>query len=148
MQQIFLFILIIILKNFALAGEIILIDEAGLYQEITTTARDEKKVLLFFTSWCPHCKNTVLQLTQDFPKDERVFIISLDKDFKKLSSSKDHYPDGMPIYFLTSPDEIRNVFSRFKIKYGNSVPHITILNSDNKILKDNATLRQVSRYLK
>lgn len=135
-------------ESFAAGGDILLIDESTLSQQISTKARDEKKILIFFTSWCPHCKNAVMQLARDFPQDDRIFFISLDKDFKKLSASKDHYPDDMKIYFLTSPDDIRGIFTTFKIKYSNSVPHISILDSNNEILKDNATIRQAIRYLK
>jgi thiol-disulfide isomerase/thioredoxin len=147
MYKIILCLLCLFLTRLAEAGEVLLVDEPSLTREIQSKGSNNNKVLIFFTSWCPHCKNAVMQLAQEFPNDPRIFFISLDKDFNKIFQSKKNYPDHLQIYFLTSTDEIREVFNKFNIKYKNSVPHIAILDGDNRLIRDNATISNINRYL-
>ncbi len=81
--------------------------EAGLAK-----AKKEKKpiCLIFFTEWCPHCKNYsgVFHDPKVVEESKKFVMIRLDKDKNKELSAK-YAPDGQYIprtYFLASSGQL------------------------------------------
>ncbi len=78
--------------------------EAGL-----AAAKKEKKpvCLVFFTEWCPHCKNysAVFHDPKVVEKSKQLVMVHLDKD-KNAALSKQYAPDGeyIPRTFFLGPD--------------------------------------------
>lgn len=108
---------------------------------------DSKKILLFFTSWCSHCKGVIEQIIYQKNENKIVFI-SLDKEFNKIQLMAQQMPENMIVYYLKNTDEVLAFFAKFGIKYKNSIPYITILDEDSDLLIDDINIRQLYRYLK
>jgi len=82
------------------------------YETGLATAKKEKKpvCLIFYTEWCPHCKNysQVFHDPKVVERSKQFVMIRLDKD-KNAELSKKYAPDGEYIprtYFLSSTGEI------------------------------------------
>ena len=95
------------------------------YEEGLAAAKKEKKpvMLIFFTEWCPHCKNFAAVFHDQKVVDEskKFVMIHLDKD-KNNELSKQYAPDGEYIprtYFLASDGKIDESIHapRDKFKY-------------------------------
>ncbi len=78
------------------------------YEDGLAAAKKEKKpiCLVFFTEWCPHCRNysAVFHDPKVVDRTKRFVMIRLDKD-KNAELSKQFAPDGEYIprtYFLSS----------------------------------------------
>lgn len=108
---------------------------------------DSKKVLFFFTSWCPYCKTAIEQVISNQFQNKVVFI-SLDKNYSQLSAFSPSLPDNVLIYYLANQSEIMSFFDIYGIKYKGSIPYISVLDEDSTLLKDDVSLRQLQRYLK
>jgi thiol-disulfide isomerase/thioredoxin len=118
--------------------------------ELNTTLKqrdDSKKVLFFFTSWCPYCKTAIEQVISNQFQDKVVFI-SLDKNYLQLSAFSPSLPDTVIIYYLSNQSEIMSFFDSYGIRYRGSIPYISVLDEDSELLKDDVSLRQLQRYLK
>jgi thiol-disulfide isomerase/thioredoxin len=82
------------------------------YEEGLAKAKKENKpvCLIFFTEWCPHCKNYsgVFHDPKVVEKSKSFVMIRLDKDKNKELSAK-YAPDGQYIprtYFLSSSGQL------------------------------------------
>lgn len=108
-----------------------------------------KKVLLFFTSWCSYCKGTINNILA-MPDEQRnkVFFISLDKNQAQVVSFATKLSEDVTIYHIASINEIIAFFEKFGIEYKGSVPYISVLDEDNKLLKDDINERQIRKFLK
>ena len=79
------------------------------YDEGLAQAKKDKKpiCLVFFTEWCPHCKNFsgVFHDDKVVETSKKFVMIKLDKD-KNAEISKKYSPDGeyIPRTFFLSPD--------------------------------------------
>jgi len=79
------------------------------YQDGLAAAKKEKKpvCLIFFTEWCPHCKNfsEVFHDPKVVEKSKDFVMVHLDKD-KNAEVSKQYAPDGeyIPRTFFLAPD--------------------------------------------
>ncbi len=108
---------------------------------------EEKKILLFFTSWCPYCKS-VIHSVLDNKAQSKVTLISLDKDYTQIFNFAKMIPDNIKIYCLRNSTEIVSFLNNFGIKYGGSIPYISILDEDNNLFKDDVSTRQLQKYLR
>ena len=108
---------------------------------------DDKKILLFFTSWCSYCKSAVQQIIDNKSQDKITFI-SLDKHYEQIQSFSSLMPENISIYYLMNQGEIISFFNMHNIQYTGSIPYISILDSDNKLIADNLSTRQLQRYIK
>lgn len=108
---------------------------------------EEKKILFFFTSWCPYCKSAIDDIIKS-GKTQSIVFISLDKDYQKIAGMTAKMPENIDVYYMSSPEEILNVFKKFNIQYKDTIPHITVLDEDNRLIKDNVNIRQLYRYIK
>ena len=132
--------------NESFAAEIQIVTSQDLVQKLKSND-ETKKVLLFFTSWCPYCKSAI-QTVLDSNAQSKVTLISLDKDYAQISNFAQMLPTNMKIYCLKNSHEIISFFNNFGIKYGGSIPYIAIIDEDNKLLKDDVSTRQLNKYLK
>lgn len=132
--------------NQAYAAEIQIVTSQELVDKLKNND-ETKKILLFFTSWCPYCKSAI-QNVLDSNAQSKVTLISLDKDYSQISKFAQMLPTSMKIYCLRNSHEIISFFNSFGIKYGGSIPYIAILDEDNKLLKDDVSTRQLHKYLK
>ena len=79
---------------------------------------------------------------------KKFFLISLDQDYKSINQMSQMLPEHVNIYYMSSHNDVIELFTRFKIKYRNIIPHISVINSNNILVKDNINLRQINKYLK
>lgn len=114
------------------AAEVKNLDHHSLMKELNSV-QDSNKILFLFTSWCPHCKNTMSDiLSLDENKHKKVFFLSLDDN----------------------PSHVQRMASGIKtlqtlgIKYDGSVPHMSVLDPENSVIQHNINTRQLYRYLK
>jgi thiol-disulfide isomerase/thioredoxin len=108
---------------------------------------EHKKILLFFTSWCPYCKSAIQQIIDDKAQDKVTFI-SLDKDYSQIAAFAPSIPDGITIYYMATQTEIVSFFNTYGIRYKGSIPYISILDEDNDLLQDDLSPRQLQKYLR
>jgi thiol-disulfide isomerase/thioredoxin len=132
--------------NKVAAGQLHIVDTNTLTMTLNRI-EDNKKILFFFTSWCPYCKNAIDEIVKS-GKTEQILFISLDKDYEKISAMTSKMPESIDVYYMSSPEEILNVFRKFNIKYRDTIPHIAILDEDNRLIKDNVNIRQLYRYIR
>ena len=108
---------------------------------------DDKKVLLFFTSWCSYCKSAVQQII-DNKTEHKITFISLDKHYEQIKGFSSSMPENISIYYFMNQNEIVEFFNMHNIQYTGSIPYISILDGDNRLLQDNLSTRQLQRYIK
>lgn len=108
---------------------------------------DHNKILIFFTSWCPYCKSTIHQIIDSHSTDKTTFI-SLDKNYAQIKDFASSMPENITIYYILNQNEIITFFNMHKIKYSGSIPYISILDSDNYLIADDISPRQLKKYLK
>ena len=80
----------------------------GLDDGLALAKKEKKPVcLVFFTEWCPHCKNfsQVFHDPKVVEKSKELVMVHLDKD-KNAALSKQYAPDGeyIPRTFFLGPD--------------------------------------------
>ena len=110
---------------------------------------NDKKILFFFTSWCSYCKDTMHDiLRHNSDSYKKFFFISLDTDYNKIANMTKNINADVKIYYMSSKEEVINIFKDFKLKYNNAIPYIAVLDEDNNLIKDNVNLRQLYRYLR
>jgi thiol-disulfide isomerase/thioredoxin len=147
-----------IIKSLVIITALLLLNSIGYAAKVeTTTANqlratineqgDRKKVLLFFTSWCPHCKTAIQQII-DSNVQAKVTFVSLDKNSSQLLTFSPSLPDNLLIYHLQDQNEIMSFFSRYGIRYNGSIPYVSVLDEDGELLQDDVSLRQLRKYLR
>jgi thiol-disulfide isomerase/thioredoxin len=141
-----LLLLNILNVNKVAAGQLHIVD-VNAFTMTLNRIEENKKVLFFFTSWCPYCKNAIDEIIKN-GKTQRILFISLDKDYQKISAMTSKMPENVDVYYMSSPEEILNVFKKFNIKYRDTIPHIAVLDEDNQLIKDNVNIRQLYRYIR
>ncbi|HVO26048.1 MAG TPA: thioredoxin family protein [Candidatus Margulisiibacteriota bacterium] len=111
---------------------------------LAAAKKDHKPIcLIFFTTWCPHCKNysTVFSDPQVVKKAQAFVMIRLDKD-KNAEISKKYAPDGEYIprtYFLSSDGALDPALSetrdQFKYFYNEKDPASLLAGMDRALKK-------------
>jgi thiol-disulfide isomerase/thioredoxin len=130
------------------AAELHVVDVNGLKTSLNSL-EDDKKILFFFTSWCPYCKDTITDILRHNSENyKKFFFISLDQDYSKIANMTKNIKADIKIYYMSSSEEILHLFKEFKLKYNNSIPYIAVLDEDNNLIKDNVNTRQLYRYLR
>ncbi len=145
----FLILLISVINvNRIEAAELDVVDFNQLKSSLNAV-EDDKKILFFFTSWCPYCKDTIHDILKHNSESyKKFFFISLDTDYNKIANLTKNINADIKIYYMSSPEEVLNIFQNFKLKYNNAIPYIAVLDEDNELIKDNVNIRQLYRYLK
>jgi protein-disulfide reductase (glutathione) len=111
---------------------------------LAAAKKDHKPIcLIFFTTWCPHCKNysSVFSDPQVVKKAQSFVMIRLDKD-KNGEISKKYAPDGEYIprtYFLSSDGTLDPSLSetrdQFKYFYNEKDPASLLAGMDRALKK-------------
>ncbi len=111
---------------------------------LAAAKKDHKPIcLVFFTTWCPHCKNyaSVFSDPQVVKKAQSFVMIRLDKD-KNAEISKKYAPDGEYIprtYFLSSDGTLDPSLSetrdQFKYFYNEKDPASLLAGMDRALKK-------------
>lgn len=111
---------------------------------LAAAKKDHKPIcLIFFTTWCPHCKNYsgVFSDPQVVKKAQSFVMIRLDKD-KNADISKKYAPDGEYIprtYFLSSDGTLDSSLSetrdQFKYFYNEKDPASILAGMDRALKK-------------
>jgi len=111
---------------------------------LAAAKKDHKPIcLVFFTTWCPHCKNysSVFSDPQVVKKAQSFVMIRLDKD-KNGEISKKYAPDGEYIprtYFLSSDGTLDPSLSetrdQFKYFYNEKDPASLLAGMDRALKK-------------
>ena len=151
MRIILILILSLVLKT-THAGSVINLAGEQLEENLIRSKKD--KILVFFATWCSHCKPITLSTT--LPKDRMIFI-SVDenpgaiKEFAKemkydvyhIMPSEDRknlvtLSESLGIKFATIDNEGR---------VSTSMPYIAHLDGDNKVLADGINPEHLQKYL-
>ena len=115
------------------------------YEDGLAAAKKDKKpvCLVFFTEWCPHCKNfsQVFHDPKVVEKSKDFVMVHLDKD-KNAELSKQYAPDGQYIprtYFL-GPDgkldpDIHAPREQYKYFYDEKDPASVLAGMDEALKK-------------
>ena len=148
MYHIILCLILLLCCNSTNAAQLHIVNIDELVQELDQID-DTNKILFFFTSWCGHCKNAISDILRlPSVQYKKFFLISLDQDYKSINQMSQMLPEHVNIYYMSSHNDVIELFTRFKIKYRNIIPHISVINSNNILVKDNINLRQINKYLK
>jgi hypothetical protein len=148
-------ILILILSlnlNITHAGDVIHLEVEQLKNTLIHNKKD--KILVFFMTWCTHCKPITLSKT--LPKNRMVFI-SVDENPEAIKEfAKDMIYD---VYHVMPSEDLKNLVTlseslgiKFAIinKEGGvstSMPYIAHLDGDNKVLADDIKPEHLQKYL-
>ena len=145
--SVIIFFLSVFYTQLVCAAQLHPVDANG-FTSALNRIENETKIVFFFTSWCPHCKNTINEILSNKKEIyQKVLFISLDKDYNKILKMTQYINNDINIYYMSNVEEIVSVFQRFNIKYSNSIPHISLLDENNNLIKDNINIRQLYRYL-
>jgi protein-disulfide reductase (glutathione) len=115
------------------------------YADGLAAAKKEHKpiCLIFFTTWCPHCKNYSNVFSNDdvVKKSQSFVMIHLDKD-QNVELSAKYKPDGEYIprtYFLSSDGQLDESVTagreQFKYFYDESNPASILAGMDRALKK-------------
>lgn len=114
----------------------------------TTSLRSINKpytLVVFWASWCPHCKEMMPELQQFYQKHNDslgIFAISIDSEQEQWQKAAQYYPWNHVSELKgwdSSPVENYNVYG---------TPSFFLLGEQKKILKKGATLQDVKYYIK
>lgn len=138
--------------NFAYAGHVIDVTSNQLQDIFIQNKKD--KILVFFATWCSHCK--LITLSKTLPKDKMVFI-SVDKNPETIKEfAKEMQYD---VYHIIPSDDLKNLVTLSEslgIKFTTidndgiasiSMPYIAYLDKDNKVLEDGIKSEDLPQYL-
>ena len=147
-KNIILSVILSLNLNITHAGEVIHLEVEQL--KITLIHSKKDKILVFFATWCTHCKPITLSKT--LPQDRMVFI-SVDKNPEAIKEfAKEMQYD---VYHVMPSDDGKNLVTLSEslgIKFAtiglsNSLPYIAHLDGDNKVLADDITPEDLQKYL-
>ena len=153
MKIILLSIIFAISLNIAHSGEVVQLE----VEDVKATLMNDKKdkIVVFFTTWCTYCKPIIL--SKDLPKDKVVFI-SVDSDKDTIETfAKDMVYN---VYHVVPTDDMKNLvtLSEFLgIKFATinsegttdfSIPYITFIDQDNKVIEESVGIENLQKYLK
>ncbi len=108
--------------------------------KVVESSKLKSKGIFMFASWCGYCKQSMPEFIQMPNKDLKdkfqVFYISLDNNYDSLVKFSQNLEDNIVIYHMPKLEDITAFFNKFHIKYNNNVPHVTVLDQQNKIIFD------------
>ncbi|WPX97923.1 thioredoxin family protein [Candidatus Fokinia crypta] len=104
------------------------------YNELNSNK--ERKFIVFFTSWCGHCKDKLPAVISAIGKiDEKFYFISLDENIEYaenfLKSLEIKKGKNMKFFIFDNEDSIAKFVYQFTPTYSGSVPYLIVLNSAN-----------------
>lgn len=145
-------ILSLLVLNIAYAGQVINLESEQLKDNLIHSQKD--KILVFFTTWCSHCKAITLSTT--LPKDRMIFI-SVDENPEVIKEfAKEMKYD---VYHIIPSEDRKNLVTLSEslgIKFATidnegavstSMPYIAHLDKDNKVLEDGINPEDLQKYL-
>lgn len=108
----------------------------------------EYRVLLFFTSWCPKCKD-IMEKMVDLRNNTglRIYDISIDNQYTAIRQFVDNMNRDVNIYYLGDANQIQNLFSYYGIMYRDSVPHLVLIGRREGVIADGCTLGYIINHL-
>ncbi|AWD33241.1 putative thioredoxin-like thiol-disulfide oxidoreductase [Candidatus Fokinia solitaria] len=97
---------------------------------------DKKKFVVFFTSWCGHCKDRLPAVADLVSRTKEAFyFISLDENLEYaenfLKSLKVKKGKNMKFFIFDNEDSIAKFVYQFTPTYSGSVPYLMVLDKDN-----------------
>ncbi len=133
--------------NDAVAAQMRVVDETR-FIDVLNEDKHQYKILFFFTSWCPHCKRMMSEmLHQEHITQSKLFFISLDRDYKKISAMAADMVNEIDVYYIKDAKCIIKLFQRLNIHYENAIPHIAVLNQQNQIISEGMDIRGISKFI-
>ncbi len=104
-------------SDFSLGGDVCYFDKLQ---------TGEENILLFWSSWCPHCESLIEKVDQMDGKDvikKNLFTVAEDKDLDDIEGHKDDFP----IYL----DQDESVFESLGLEH---IPSVFIVNDQGEVL--------------
>jgi len=119
--------------------------------EILSSSTGQKRVLLVYASWCPHCQTIfpeLVDIEKDYPGS--VQAISMDKDINRFKAFTKQFPES-PIDPLIWDTEFHLGLSleALGISFSGFIPFVALIDKDGKAVKQgHITTDEIKTFLK
>jgi len=139
--------------NLSYAGKMINLEHTQLQDILLNKKKD--KLLVFFTTWCSHCKP--ITLSKNLPKDQVIFI-SVDENTEVIAQFSKEMPYNL--YYIKPSEDQKNLVTLSEslgIKFATidkkgevctSFPYIAHLDKDNKVIEDGIKPEALQKHLR